>query len=182
MRDITKVFINMKSVLFAISFSLFTTTLFSQVAKYAILNRDKISDSIVKETGEIKIFNTLANPICVRVSYAFLGKILSKDTVELGALGFASGGCPDYDLWISNNDLNSSVNDIPRFPLIINPRTCLVATVSLIRDLRCQNPAIQYSFINDPSVDYNELVNQYNRHQLWDVDSKIIYRKGRIQL
>lgn len=165
---------------FVIPLLFFTNSLLSQESKLRILSEQNIGDSLVRQIAELVIFNNTSLPICIRVSWDFRAKILSTDTVELAPCG--SKDYTYYDLWVSEEDAKSGVNDLPRYPLILNSRTSFVATLGLQKNLRCKNSWIEYSYISQPDVDYNELFDKYNQHQQWDTDPKLKYLTRRAYL
>ncbi|TMI62909.1 MAG: hypothetical protein E6H07_16020 [Bacteroidetes bacterium] len=165
--------------LFAISFLLLNHFLWSQESKFKIISEVKISDSLTLRTGELMIFNNTSAPICLRVSTTFKAKILSRDTIRLST-GYSENDCFRYDLWVSQEDAERGFNDNPRYPLILYPRTCFVATISVLINLKCKDSWIDFSYLNQPDIDYNELLKKYEKHQVWDAGPKLKYKNGRV--
>ena len=164
---------------FMFLFLLLSNYLFSQESKFRILGEQKIDDSLVKQTMEVMIFNNTGHPICLKVSTSFRNKILSSDTIELAPINLGND-CLNYDLWVSKYDHEVQVYDSPRYPLVLNSRTCFVATVNVVRNLKCKDSWIEYSYISQPDIDYTELVNKYEKNQKWDIDPKLKYRSRKI--
>ena len=162
-----------------VAFLLITNAIFSQESKFRIIGEEKINDSLIMQTAELMIFNNTGYPICLRVSTAFRSKILSRDTIELGPLN-SGNGCLQYNLLVSKEDIERGFNENPSYPLVLNSRTCLVATVNLLRNLKCKNSWIEYSYINQQDIDYNDLLNKYSRHEKWNADPKLKYRSRKI--
>ena len=165
---------------FALSL-LFSNLLFSQETKFKIIAEVKINDSLVLQTCDLRIFNNTAHPICIKVSTTFREKILSKDTIRLASLGTVNE-CPMYDLWISQENLKLNVYNYPSYPLILNTRTTFVATISLLRNLKCKDLWIGFSYLGQSDIDYNRLMNKYNEHLQWDSDPKLKFRNNKIYL
>ena len=159
---------------------LFSSSLFSQQSKIRILGEEKINDSLVNQIAEVMIFNNTAHPLCLKVSWRIVSKILSRDTIELAPNMI--GNCKYYDLWAFKEDTEIESFDLPRYPLVINSRTCFFATVKVLKNLNCKESWIEYSYINQSDIDYSELVKKFENHQVWDRDPKIKYSQRRINL
>jgi hypothetical protein len=166
---------------YIILFLFFPAHLFSQESKLKLLGAVKINDSLVLQTCELTIFNSSFHSICIKVSPSFETKILSRDTIQLASFD-KGNGCFRYDLWISKDDENRGFNDFPRYPLILFSRAAFVTTIKVIRNLRCKDSWIEFSFLNQAEIDYCEIMNKHNKGKRWDIDPKLKYRNRKIYL
>jgi hypothetical protein len=157
-------------------------SLLAQESKFRVISEIKTSDSLTLQTGELMIFNNTLGPICLKVSTIFGRRILSTDTIRLYASNLGNG-CFYYDL-VSQEDVEDMEKDgwydLPHYPLILNPRTCFVTTISLLRNLQCKDAWINFSYLNQADIDYCELAKKYERHGVWDADPKLKYLSGRV--
>lgn len=147
----------------------------SQEARVRILSESKIGDSLMSQTAELTIVNNSSHSICVRISTGFAGIIVSEDTIELGSFKSQSG-CLSYDLWLSKSDKEQGYNDLPRYPLVINSRTCFVAYIRMLRNIHCRDLCLEYAYIDQPDADYGSLTGKYLENHVWDNDPKLKYK------
>ena len=152
---------------------------FSQDAKIRVLNEEKINDSLLSQTLELIIHNDTQDPICLKLSTSFL-TILATDTVELAPISY-NEGCIHYALWVSKKDYTTGVNDLPRFPVVLNSRTSFVANVRVVKNVKCRSAWIEFSFTNQDSINYQGLLEKYSKNEVWD-DKIIRFKIERVNI
>jgi hypothetical protein len=159
----------------------YSTHLLGQQPKFRTINEVKINDSVVLQTGELTIFNNTGHTICIRVSTTFAAKVLGRDTIQFGTL-HSSKECNWCDLWVCKDDMERGDYDFARYPLVLNNRASFVTMVSLLRNLKCRDFGIKFSYIDQVGIDYNELLIMYEKHQSWDKDPNLKYLTGKVSL
>jgi len=166
----------MKNILFLL---LLSSQLYSQESRFRITGVEKLNDSLIQKTGELMIFNNTGHQICLKVSTSFYSNILSSDTIELAAENIGNN-CLGFNLGVTKADAKMGLYDIPQYPLVLNSRTCFFATISLLKNINCKNSWIEFSYLNDPSIEYDDLVKKFDNHQVWNIDPKIKYRSRKV--
>ena len=161
----------MRTLYFVFASLLFSNQLLSQEYQLKPLGKKIVNDSMFLQVYEVKIFNNTGHPICLKISNTFRAKILSEDTVQLASLKINNSNI-FYNLSISQQNVDNGYNDLIDYPLILNTRTCFVATVSMLRNINWKDSSwIEYSYIAEPDLDYQQLLDNYIKKTHWDKDT-----------
>jgi hypothetical protein len=149
-----------------------TSSLLAQEYQVKVLGRQNIDEHTFLQICELKIYNNTKHQIGIKVSPTFALRILSRDTIRLATFRTEESDCLFFRLSHSQEDVDNGFNDLRSYPLILNSRTCFVATVSLVRKVSCDSCAIEYSYFGEPDRDYQQLIEFYKKHIPWE-NSKI---------
>lgn len=132
----------------------------------------------------VSIYNNTDKPICVPVSNYFAYRMNMNDTLELGDIYNEKDSIVVVSLFWSKKDLEIDPQQMPSYPVIINPRTYLLTNIMFNRNSIIREAYFDFKHSFGPDLDYQKISSSYNAEPKfrWKKTLKFIEDRLSIQL
>ncbi|GAA4743687.1 hypothetical protein [Flavisolibacter ginsenosidimutans] len=156
----------------------------SQEVKIIKTGEGKISGQSAVNYYSVSIYNNTDKPICVPVSNYFSYRMNTNDTLELGGVYSEKDSIIVVSLFWSKKDLEIDPQQMPGYPVVINPRTYLLTNILFHRSSNIKGAYFEFKYSFGPNLDYQKISSSYNAEPKfrWMKTLKFIEDRLSIQL
>ena len=144
---------------------------FSQQVRLSKAGEQRIANKIYLIYNLI-VYNNTNKPICVPVSNHFAYRMNVNDTLELGDIYSEKDSLIVVSLFWSKQDLEIDPQQIPSYPVVLNPRTYLLTNIMFTKDTIIKETYFEFKYTFGPELDYQKISSSYY------TEPKFVWRRG----
>jgi hypothetical protein len=144
----------------------------SQQVKLFKIGENKTKKSTDVNIYGVRIYNNTDNPICVPVSNYFVYRINVNDTLELADIYNENDSVIVVSLFWAKKDLDVDPQQMPSYPVVINPRTYLLTNIMFAKKSNIKKIYFEFKHSFGPNLDYQKISSSYNKQP------KFVWKKG----
>jgi hypothetical protein len=148
------------------------------------LREQNIENNAFVNIYSVRIYNNTDKPICVPVSSYFVNRMNVNDTLELGDIYDEKDSVIVVSLFWSKKDLAIDPQQMPSYPVIINPRTYLLTNIKFTKPSNTREIFFEFKHSFGPDLDYQKISASYSSEPkfVWKKSLKFIETKIQMEL
>jgi hypothetical protein len=156
----------------------------SQQIKVLKLQEQSTDNNASVNTYSVRIYNNTDKPICIPVSNSFAYRMNVNDTLELGDIYSERDSAIVVSLFWSKKDLEIDPQQMPSYPVILNPRTYLLTNIKFVKPSNTKEIFFEFRHSFGPDLDYQRISTSYSSEPkfIWKKSLKFIETKVQLEL
>lgn len=156
----------------------------SQQVKLFKIGENKTKNVTIVNIYSVRIYNNTDKPICIPVSNYFAYKMNAEDTLELADIYSGKDSIIVVSLFWAKRDLEINPQQMPSYPVVINPRTYLLTNIKFEKKSNIKEIYFEFKHSFDPNLDYQKISSSYNTEPkfVWKKYMKFIETRVPIEL
>ncbi|MBP7555164.1 MAG: hypothetical protein KA821_02790 [Chitinophagaceae bacterium] len=148
------------------------------------LQEQSTGNNTLENTYGVRIYNNTDKPICIPISNSFAYRMNINDTLELGDIYSEKDSVVVVSLFWSKKDLEIDPQQMPSYPIILNPRTYLLTNIKFVKPLNTKEIFFEFKHSFGPNLDYQRISALYNSEPkfIWKKSLKFIETRVGLEL